>query len=95
MSLHVRFAFESTLLSFSTGRLLLDHQPLKRHQQHFNVELPWKEVEVEIQSGRFANLGAIVKNVRVDFRHCLRLLLWVPSHNCSIDLDYSAVLEKL
>ncbi|KAE9385590.1 hypothetical protein BT96DRAFT_949731 [Gymnopus androsaceus JB14] len=80
---------------YFTGRLLLDHQPLKRHQQQFNVELPWKEVEVEIHSGCFAKFEGIVKNVRVDFRGCLRLLLWVPSHNCSIDVDYSTVLEKL
>lgn len=86
--------FFPCLLFSSTGRLLLDHQPLKRHQQQFNVEIPWKELEVEIQSGRFANLRGIVKNARVDFRHCLRLLLWVPSHNCSIDIDHSAVLEK-
>ena len=80
---------------YSTERLLLDYQPLKPHQQQFNVELPWKEVEVDIQSGCFQGCRGIIKNVRVDFWGCLRLSLWVPSHDCSIDIDHSVVLEKL
>ncbi|KIK56765.1 hypothetical protein GYMLUDRAFT_61807 [Collybiopsis luxurians FD-317 M1] len=77
-----------------TQRLLLDHQPLKRHQQQFNVEVPWKEVEVLIQSGHFLGCRGIVKNIRVDFRGSLCLSLWVPDYNCSIDIDHSAVVER-
>ncbi|KAJ3832859.1 hypothetical protein F5878DRAFT_634028 [Lentinula raphanica] len=78
----------------STRRLLMDHQPLQRHQQQFNVEVPWKDVEVTIQSGRFMNCSAIVKNVRRDFRGGLRLSLWVPRYRCSIDIDHAAVCER-
>ncbi|KAJ3764807.1 hypothetical protein FB446DRAFT_795698 [Lentinula raphanica] len=54
-----------------TRKLLMDHQPLKHHQQQFNVEVPWKEIEVIIQSGRFNGCSGIVKNVRRDFRGVL------------------------
>lgn len=82
-------------LSFSrTQRLLLDYRPLKRHQQQFNVEVPWKEVEVVIKTGRFAGSFAVVKNVQLDFRGALRLSLWVIAHHCSLDIDHSAVRES-
>ncbi|KAJ3816524.1 hypothetical protein F5880DRAFT_1512586, partial [Lentinula raphanica] len=77
---------ERSLTEFSTRRLLMDYQPLQRHQQQFNVEVPWKDVQVTIQSGRFMNNSAIVKNVRRDFRGGLRLSLWVPRYRCSIDI---------
>ncbi|KAJ3717363.1 hypothetical protein C8R42DRAFT_724266 [Lentinula raphanica] len=79
-----------TVRERSTRRLLMDHQPLQRHQQQFNVEVPWKDVEVTIQSGRFMNNSAIVKNVRHDFRGGLCLSLWVPRYRCSIDIDHAA-----
>ncbi|KAF5379282.1 hypothetical protein D9757_005319 [Collybiopsis confluens] len=78
-----------------TGKLLLDYQPLKRHQQQFNVEAPWKEVQVTVQSGRFAGRFAIVKNARIDSLGSLRLLLWVTSYNISIEIDHSAVREQM
>ncbi|KAJ3764674.1 hypothetical protein FB446DRAFT_32740 [Lentinula raphanica] len=83
-----------TVRERSTRRLLMDHQPLQRHQQQFNVEVPWKDVEVTIQSGRFMNNSAIVKNVRRDFRGGLCLSLWVPRYRCSIDIDHAAVCER-
>ncbi|KIK53125.1 hypothetical protein GYMLUDRAFT_250698 [Collybiopsis luxurians FD-317 M1] len=57
-----------------TQRLLLDYQPLGCHQQQFNVEVPWKEVEVLIQSGHFLGRRGIVKNIRVDFRGSLSVV---------------------
>lgn len=73
---------------------MLDHHPLRRHQQNFNVEMPWKEIDVIIRSGRFAGHFAIVKNAQVDFRGSLRLSLWVKAYNCSIEIDHLAVAEK-
>ncbi|KIK60929.1 hypothetical protein GYMLUDRAFT_167306 [Collybiopsis luxurians FD-317 M1] len=70
------------------------NSPLERHQQHFNVEVPWKEVEVLVQSGHFVGRRGIVKNVRVNFRGSLCLSLWVPDYNCSVDIDHSAVVER-
>ncbi|KAF5374538.1 hypothetical protein D9757_012400 [Collybiopsis confluens] len=78
-----------------SGQLLLDHQPLKRHQQQFDVEAPWKEIRVTILSGRFAGQFAIVKHSWIDFRGALRLSLWVLSYNCSVEVDYSAVHEEI
>ncbi|KAJ3817033.1 hypothetical protein F5880DRAFT_1512122 [Lentinula raphanica] len=77
-----------------TKRLLMDHQPLQSHQQHFNVEVPWKETEVIIQAGRFIGCNAIVKNVRRDYRGGLCLSLWVPRYRISIDIDLAAVCER-
>ncbi|KAF5351480.1 hypothetical protein D9757_012880 [Collybiopsis confluens] len=78
-----------------SGQLLMDHQPLKRHQQQFNVEAPWKEIRVTILSGRFSGHFAIVKHAWIDSRSALRLSLWVMSYNCSIEVDYSAVQEEI
>ncbi|KAF5361343.1 hypothetical protein D9757_012333 [Collybiopsis confluens] len=78
-----------------SGKLLLDHQPLKRHQQQFDVEAPWKEIRVTILSGRFAGHFADVKNAWIDFRGTLRLSLWVVAYNCSIEIDYFAVHEQI
>lgn len=78
-----------------TNRFLMDHQPLKQHQQLFNVELPWKEVEVTVLSGYFKGCDGIVKNVRRDLKQSISLSLWIPSYRCSIDIDHSAVHEKL
>ncbi|KAJ3990770.1 hypothetical protein F5050DRAFT_1716631, partial [Lentinula boryana] len=78
----------------STGSLLMDYQPLKPHQRQFDVEVPWKEIEVLIQCGRFVGCSGIVKNVRRDFRGSLCLSLWIPSCGCSIDIDHSAVCER-
>ncbi|KAE9384924.1 hypothetical protein BT96DRAFT_1093799 [Gymnopus androsaceus JB14] len=43
----------SEVLECWTGKLLLDYQPLKPHQHQFDVEVPWRDVEVIIQSGSF------------------------------------------
>ncbi|KAJ3779681.1 hypothetical protein GGU10DRAFT_337815, partial [Lentinula aff. detonsa] len=80
--------------TFSTHRLLADHQPLKPHQQQFNVEVPWRDVEVVIQSGRFVGCSGFIKNVRVDFRGALLISFWVARYQCSIEIDHSAVREK-
>lgn len=79
----------------SSGQLLLDYQPLKQHQQQFNVKFPWKEIMVMILSGRFIGHLAIMKNAWIDFRGTLRLLLWVISYNCLIKIDCSAVREQM
>ncbi|KAJ3792648.1 hypothetical protein GGU11DRAFT_760593 [Lentinula aff. detonsa] len=34
----------------SSGSLLMDYQPLRPHQRQFDVEVPWKEIEVLIQT---------------------------------------------
>ena len=86
---------QSHLFFSRTQRLLLDYRPLKRHQQQYNVEVPWKEVKVVIQTGRFTGSLAVVKNVRLDFRGALRLSLWVIAQRCSIDIDHSAVRESV
>ncbi|KAJ3991182.1 hypothetical protein F5050DRAFT_1872364 [Lentinula boryana] len=88
-------ATSTLLVIMHSGQLLLDHQPLKRHQQQFNVELPWKDISVTILSGRFAGHVGIVKNAWIDFRGALRLSLWVMSYNCSIEIDSSAVNEQI
>ncbi|KAF9064251.1 hypothetical protein BDP27DRAFT_1367314 [Rhodocollybia butyracea] len=79
----------------TSGSLLLDYQPLKHHQQQFNVEVPWKEVKVTILSGRFVGHFAVVKNAWFDHQKTLRLSLWVSAYNCSIEIDHSAVHEQL
>ncbi|KAF9062821.1 hypothetical protein BDP27DRAFT_1368531 [Rhodocollybia butyracea] len=78
-----------------SSKLLLDHRPLERHQQEFNVEFPWKKIQVIIRSGRFAGHFAIVKNAWIDFRGALRLSLWVSSYNCSIEINSSALHEQI
>lgn len=60
-----------------SGKLLLDYLPLKSHQHQFDVEVPWKDVEVIIQSGSFDSSIGIVKDVRRDFRGSLRILSWI------------------
>ncbi|KAJ3779755.1 hypothetical protein GGU10DRAFT_381844 [Lentinula aff. detonsa] len=77
-----------------SGKLLLDYQPLKKYQQQFDVEVPWKECEVVVQSGRFAGYQGVVKNVRQDFRGSPHLSLWMTVFNCSIEIDHSAVVER-
>jgi hypothetical protein len=72
----------------------LDYEPLKPHQRQFDVEVPWKEVEVCIKSGRFAQCYGVIKNVRVDFRGSLCLALWLPKYRCSLEIDHSAVVER-
>lgn len=52
---------------FSSGKLLLDYQPLKKQQWRYDVEVPWKECEVLVQSGRFSGCQGIIKNVQQDF----------------------------
>ncbi|KAE9384026.1 hypothetical protein BT96DRAFT_1008518 [Gymnopus androsaceus JB14] len=84
----------SEVLERWTGKLLLDHQPLKPHQSQFDVDVPWKDVEVVIQSGSFVSSIGIVKDVRRDFRGSLRVLLWIVQHNCSVEVDHSAVMER-
>jgi hypothetical protein len=81
------------MVGSSSGKLLLDYQPLKKHQQQFDVEVPWKECQVVIKSGRFGGYEAIVKNVRQDFRGSPRLSLWLRTLSCSIEIDHSAVVE--
>lgn len=87
-------AFTSINAISRTGKLLLDHQPLKPHQSQFDVDVPWKDVEVVIQSGSFVSSIGIVKDVRRDFRGSLRVLLWIVQHNCSVEVDHSAVMER-
>lgn len=77
-----------------SGNLLLDYLPLKSHQHQFDVEVPWKDVEVIIQSGSFNLSIGVVKDVRRDFRGSLRILLWIAQHNCSIEIDHLAVVER-
>ncbi|KAE9385140.1 hypothetical protein BT96DRAFT_1007328 [Gymnopus androsaceus JB14] len=84
----------SEVLERWTGKLLLDHQPLKPHQSQFDVDVPWKDVEVVIQSGSFVSSIGIVKDVRRDFRGSLHVLLWIVQHNCSVEVDHSTVMER-
>ncbi|KAE9401428.1 hypothetical protein BT96DRAFT_992148 [Gymnopus androsaceus JB14] len=84
----------SEVLERWTGKLLLDHQSLKPHQSQFDVDVPWKDIEVVIQSGSFVSSIGIVKDVRRDFRGTLCVLLWIVQHNCLVEVDHSAVMER-
>ncbi|KAF5381857.1 hypothetical protein D9757_008344 [Collybiopsis confluens] len=84
----------SALRELTTGRRLADYQPLRPNQRQFNVEFPWKDIEVVIQSGRFAGCTGYVKNLRVDFRGALLLSLWVTQYRCSIEIEHSDVNER-
>ncbi|KAF9056967.1 hypothetical protein BDP27DRAFT_1433143 [Rhodocollybia butyracea] len=69
----------SELREQSSGKLLLDYQPLKKHQQQFDVEVPWKECEVLIMSGCFSScLIEIDHSAVVELRTRLPLLEYRP-----------------
>ncbi|KAE9398584.1 hypothetical protein BT96DRAFT_821645 [Gymnopus androsaceus JB14] len=62
-------------------------------QQEFNIEFPWRDVQVRIVVGTFADQLGIVKNVWRDFRGFLRLLIYITNQFCSIELDHCCVVE--
>ena len=71
----------------------MDFLPLKPSQQEFNIEFPWRDVQVRIVVGTFADHFGIVKNVWRDFRGFLLLLIYVPNQFCSIEVDHCCVVE--
>jgi hypothetical protein len=54
---------------------------------------PWIDTEVKIKGGVYASLNAVVKQVRPDGRGSLRLVVYVPSIDCTLEVDLFAVAE--
>ncbi|KAJ8077093.1 hypothetical protein PM082_001521 [Marasmius tenuissimus] len=59
-------------------------------------DMPWLNLEVIINRGRYCDMRAVVKSVRLTpLRDCLRLLLFVTELACSVELELDAVVEAI